>query len=349
LASSDRRAERGRRHGAVAGWVLCLVVAGCASVANVVNGAEPPESLKSTNILSLTFENDLFANADRHYTNGVRLGYLSAEEDLPRWVDKLANAFPLFLQGGSRRIGFALGQSMYTPGDISRANPDPNDRPYAGWLYGSVGVVAERGPRLDILQLDFGVVGPAAQADSSQKLVHRLTGAKDPRGWAYQIENEPGIVLTYQRKWRGLYELSPFGFGADVTPYGGGSVGNVLTQAVGGAMVRFGLDLPADYGPPRVAPALTGSDFYLPRKEFGWYLFAGIEGRAVARNIFLDGNTWKHSRSVDKKPLVGDLQVGIAVTIEDVRLSYTHVFMTKEFHGQARADSFGAFSVSFLF
>ncbi len=328
---------------------MALLAAACLAPPSAARAADPLTAMQSTNILSLTFENDLFANADRHYTNGVRLGYLSAESDLPRWADKLANAFPLFLQGGNRRIGFALGQSMYTPQDISRANPDPDDRPYAGWLYASVGVVAESGPRLDILQLDFGIVGPASQADGTQKLVHRLTGAKDPRGWAYQIENEPGVVLTYQRKWRGLYELTPFGFGADVTPYAGGNLGNVLTQGVAGAMVRLGLDLPADYGPPRVAPSLTGSDFYLPRKDFGWYLFAGIEGRAVARNIFLDGNTFKNSRGVDKKPLVGDLQIGVAVTIEDVRLSYTHVFMTKEFHGQARADSFGAFSISMLF
>ena len=31
------------------------------------------------------------------------------------------------------------------------------------------------------------------------------------------------------------------------------------------------------------------------------------EARAVARNIFLDGNSWKASHSVDKRPVVGDL------------------------------------------
>lgn len=83
--------------------------------------------------------------------------------------------------------------------------------------------------------------------------------------------------------------------------------------------------------------------------DFGWYAFAGIEGRAVARNIFLDGNTFADSRSVDKEPLVGDLQFGIVLDWSDVRLSYTHVYRTREFRTQESSDDFGAFSVSAKF
>ena len=67
------------------------------------------------------------------------------------------------------------------------------------------------------------------------------------------------------------------------------------------------------------------------------------------RNIFLDGNTWKDSRSVDKKPLVGDLQAGLAITINGTRIAYTHVIRSKEFDGQDQHDEFGALSVSFNF
>ena len=58
-----------------------------------------------------------------------------------------------------------------------------------------------------------------------------------------------------------------------------------------GATLRIGNDLPNDYGAPRIRPSLPGSNFFLPRDNFGWYLFAGAGGRAVAYNIFLDGNT----------------------------------------------------------
>lgn len=113
--------------------------------------------------------------------------------------------------------------------------------------------------------------------------------------------------------------------------------------------MRFGENLPNDYGPPRIQPSLPGSAFYDPSDGFGWYIFAGIEGRAVAHNIFLDGNTFQDSRSVDKKPFVGDLQAGIAVTLWRTRVSYTHVLRTREFDGQDTTDSFGAFSASFRF
>jgi hypothetical protein len=92
---------------------------------------------------------------------------------------------------------------------------------------------------------------------------------------------------------------------------------------------------------------VPGSGFFIPRHDFGWYLFAGIEGRAVARNIFLDGNTFRDSRNVDKEPLVGDLQYGIAITWRNLRLGYTHVLRTREFKGQGgRRDDFGALSLS---
>ena len=310
----------------------------------------PPRPKDEAGIFSLSVENDLFANTDRHYTNGIRLSYLSAESDLPQWVEAAADAFPLFAPDGKRRVGFALGQTMYTPKDIRAALPDPTDRPYAGWLFGSVGAVSESGNRIDILEADFGVVGPFSQASRTQKFVHTITGSDQPKGWDFQIGNEPGLLVSYQRKWRALYEFAPFGWGADVTPYAGANAGNVLTQGVAGATLRLGYDLPADYGPPRVRPSLTGADYFVPRADFGWYLFAGVEGRAVLRNIFLDGNSFSSSTPhVEKKPFVGDVQFGVAMTLGDWRVAYTHVFTTKEFFGQDRGDTFGSFSVSFRY
>ncbi len=331
-----------------------LVASSALAAAQTVPGPADPSAKadqpKDTRgIFSFSLENDLFANTDRHYTNGIRLSYLSAESDVPDWLDRAATAMPLFDADGRRRWGLSFGQSMYAPTDLTRRVPDPTDRPYAGWLYSSIGVVSEAPGRIDILELDLGVVGPDSLADRTQSFVHGITGSTPPEGWGSQLHNEPGVVLAYQRKWRGLYEFSPFGLGADVTPYAGANLGNVLTQAAVGATLRVGADLPADYGPPRVRPSLTGSDYFEPERNFGWYLFGGVEGRAVARNIFLDGNTFQDSPSVAKRPLVGDVQFGAAMTVGQVRIAYTHVLSMKEFYGQKGADSFGSFSVSARF
>ncbi len=307
------------------------------------------EEVDNSGIFAASLENDYFTNEDDNYTNGVRFAFLSAENYLPGWVERGANALPFFSKEGRKRWHVALGQSMYTPSNIAIASLQPNDRPYAGWLYGSVGVISDTGYRLDNLQLTLGVVGPASGAGETQKIVHDFIDYTHPQGWHNQLENEPGIMLEYERKWRGLYEFSPFGWGVDITPSVGASLGNIFTHASVGTVVRFGYDLPSDYGPPLIRPNLPGSDFFVPSGDFGWYFFAGVEGRAVARNIFLDGNTFEDSHSVDKLPFVGGVQGGIAFTYQNTRIAYTHIMRTREFHGQEEDDQFGAVTVSYRF
>lgn len=300
-------------------------------------------------IFSASLENDIFSGTDKHYTNGVRFAFLSAENNVPDWIKSAVNYLPVVSNDAHRRWHFSMGQSMFTPKDITNPSFQPNDRPYAGWLYGSVGVISDTGKRLDNVQLTLGMVGPASGAEHTQRFVHKVIDSPKPEGWDHQLRNEVGVNLVMERKWRGIYELSPFGWAVDVTPSLGASIGNVYTHASTGAVFRFGYDLPSDYGPPLIRPSLPGSDFFIPQKDFGWYLFAGVEGRAVARNIFLDGNTFKDSHSVDKFPLVGGIQGGIAFTIYDTRIAYTHMIRTKEFHGQDKNDEFGAITVSFRF
>ena len=52
---------------------------------------------------------------------------------------------------------------------------------------------------------------------------------------------------------------------------------------------------------------------------------------------------------MEKKPLVGDAQLGFAVTWGNTRLAYTHIFRTPEFEGQEDSDVFGGISLSTLF
>ncbi|MCP5362094.1 MAG: lipid A deacylase LpxR family protein [Hyphomicrobiales bacterium] len=307
---------------------------------------------------TFTYENDVFLNTDRSYTNGVRFSWISAEEDLPGFIRPLADnllspisdSVPFFPKDGKRRVSYAFGQSMFTPQDITQRTLITNDRPYAGWLYGSLGYISDNGEHMDALELSIGVVGPASLAEQTQSYVHReITGSPIPEGWDNQLDNEPGFVLRYEHKWRNLYEFSPFGLGVDFTPHMGASLGNVFTHAALGGTARLGYDLPADYGPPRVRPSISGSDFFIPTRHVGWYLFAGFEGRAVARNIFLDGNTFGDSHDVDKKHFTGDFQAGIAFTYKDVRLAYTTVYRTKEYDVQHGGDRFGALTLSVKF
>jgi len=298
---------------------------------------------------SFALENDYFAREDDGYTNGFRLSWLSAEDDIPGWIEEAASYMPVFAQNGHKRYGIAFGQAMYAPEDLRVSQLIPNDRPYAGFLYGSVGLMSDTGYRLDNLQLTLGMVGPSSLAAQTQDAVHHAIGSIDPQGWDHQLHDEPGIMLTYERRWRSIYQFEPFGLAVDATPFLGGALGNIHTYGSVGSIFRVGMDLPADYGPPLIRPNLPGSDFFVPMRAFGWYLFAGFEGRAVAQNIFLDGNSFRDSHSVDKKPLVGSIQAGAALTFQRARIAYTHILRSREFDGQEHNDEFGAITVTFRF
>jgi hypothetical protein len=299
--------------------------------------------------LNLVIENDSFAGHDRDYTNGILASWTTGPDQTPSWARAVARWLPFFSEEGTVRASYGLGQSMFTPNDLSQEDPPGDDHPYAGWLYGSIGLFSETPTHLDQLQLQLGVVGPAALARQAQTLVHEAIGSTKPRGWDHQLDNEPGIVITYQRSWRLPIADDIMGLALDATPHLGAALGNVFTYANGGATLRLGWNVPVDYGPPRIEPGLPASGYFEPQADFGWYLFAGVEGRAVGRNIFLDGNSFQDSPSVEKNILVGDAQVGIALVFRAVRLAYTYVFRTPEFKGQDDADKFGALSLSARF
>lgn len=301
---------------------------------------------------TLQVDNDLFGSgSDRHYTQGMRVSWLPSPDRVPDWVRDGALLVPGIDASDHLTFVFALGQNMYTPEDITKATPDPTDRPYAGWLYASFGVAVEDSQTnlLHNVALDLGVVGPLSLAGPTQRTWHKLIGSDTPRGWSHQLDNEPGVILTYEARLRKSLGTSVSGIEADVTPKGGVALGNVYTYGALGASVRVGQNLDLDYGPPFIRPSLPGAGLVKRRGEWGWYFFAGIEGRAVARDIFLDGNTFSDSPSVDKIPYIGDLQFGAAITMDSFRLSFTQIMRTREFEGQDGGDRFGSIALTYLF
>jgi lipid A 3-O-deacylase len=328
--------------------LIAVISALCAGIELSYAGDDGP-------LMSVQFENDFFGGGtDRHFSHGSRVEVLTSPV---KWIANAADKLPWFRTEPhppredelKARASFSVGQNIYTPEDTYRRDLVPNDRPYAGWLYAGLGVVANQGSnRYDKIYLEAGVVGPLSYAQDVQRSWHNLFGLHVPEGWDNQLKNEPGAALYYEQA-RRLYRKDLFGQETDMIPHFGGSVGNVLTHGAAGLTFRFGSSLREDFGPPRIRPSLPGGTFYRPAKGFKWYLFTGVEGRAVLYNIFLDGNTFTASHSVDRKPLVGDLQAGLVVQWNRFRLSYTQILRTKEFEGQEDPDVFGSLSLSYHF
>jgi hypothetical protein len=306
-------------------------------------------------------ENDsIIFDTDKYYTQGIAFTYLGPDVAVDSaWIapfNTLADWGPFDATGAgsvSRRYEVLLGQSIFTPKDTARVDPDPDDRPYAGWFYGGVGLIQDTDRRrLDHLELLVGVVGPAAFGKTTQNDWHQFIDVEESRGWDNQLDNEPGLVLSYERKWRLLQPLGG-GFAVDAIPELGITVGNVMDYVEAGGMLRFGRNLEADYGPARIRPALSGTPYfnsdYLDG-PFGFYFFVGAQGRAIARNLFLDGNTFENSRSVDSDALVGDLTGGVSLFWGDmVKADAVAIYRTEEFEDQDHPTKFAGINVTIGF
>jgi hypothetical protein len=256
-----------------------------------------------------------------------------------------------------KNLAFSLGQNIYTPDNTEATKRLENDRPYAGWLYLGLGFVWKNAEVRNSLVLNIGVVGSWSLAEEAQRLVHEARGLNVPRGWGNQLHNELGVMLVYERTLRWPRHERRVGLDWEFLPHYGAAVGNVQTYANLGAEFRVGLNLPDDFGTAGIDPAATTSTpvergQMAQRAEhfdIGMYLFARADGRAVAHNIFIDGNTFGDSASADRKPLVADLSVGASLNYQSTKVTYAVTYRSKEFEGQKEGQLFGSISMNFAF
>jgi hypothetical protein len=307
----------------------CLVVT---SLLSLVSAAHALDRLPEGSEFEIFVENDMLANTDRYYTNGLKFG-VGLPLDL---IQVPASDLLRKLADGEEapHVGLFLGQNMYTPRQITIATPQPWDRPWAAWLYlGGVAQLA-RGNRLDTVELDLGLVGPPALGRQIQTEWHRLIGVATPQGWSNQITSEPAFMVTYLQKRK-------FGWGAvELIPHAGASLGTVMTLARAGATVRVGQNM-TGFGPDTIEPGGAMLRDMRRKSEpgraraFEWSIHAGIDQRLVAYNVFLDGNVFHHSPSVKRQPHVFDLTAGFSVRWQAVRFSFTRVRRSEEFYTES--------------
>lgn len=294
----------------------------------------------------IEYENDIFSGEDRYYTNGFRLSRIAEDDEIPGWLESLARRLPRFSEADTLPYGVSIAHNIFTPADITNPEFPPDDRPYAAWLHVmfATGVPHEHGA--DRFRVDVGVVGPAALGEPIQKNIHKLVNADKPRGWNTQLRNEPTLVVGYDRFRRIVDRAEPERFGFDLSVLGGLTLGNAYTHLSAGTFLRIGHNMPDDYGPPRITPAVSGSGYFRPNGGNGWYLFAGTEGRLVGRDLFIEGNTFGGRDGVDARRLVGEVYAGFVYTLDRFRAAYTHVWRSREFEGQLRHTDYGALSFS---
>jgi lipid A 3-O-deacylase len=323
------------------------------------------KNASDSNTFSFYLENDVFAGTDRHYTSGVRLTWISPDlthflehPTLPQWSHPLIKRLPFINEPGYQRaIYLSFGQSIFTPEDIKRRTLIEDDRPYAGFTYLAMGFQSKNTVHMDTLEFDLGIVGPHSYAEEVQTELHEWIDSQIPMGWDHQLNDELAVGVMYMHKDKLVQSGLGDGFNYDVIPHVGGGAGNLKTYVNAGAQFRVGWNLPNDFGTFLIrpgcecnAPVDERDPRFFPRyHRFGIHAFIAIDAIAVFHNIFLDGNTFQDSHSVDKKPFTADIMAGLSLIFSRFKMSYAYVYRTKEFENQEKENIFGAITISFTY
>jgi len=295
---------------------------------------------------SLRWENDTFGWTDANYTNGMSLALTRAGKGLLGGIWDLGGA-----AGGRKSTVYELTQLQFTPSDLTLISPDPKDRPYAGLTYLACITHLQKDEILQSLKLIAGFVGPDSGAEEAQKVAHHILRENSPEGWPAQLRDEPVVNLLYEYRHRYRLTSRNGPFGAELIPMGGAYLGNYLLQAQSEVLLRFGYHLPDDFG----ATSLRGIGYLpLPRMkntDYSWGINAYVRGGAnmVFHNLTLDGNTFIHSRSVEKRLLVPMAEFGTALWTEKFLATLSFQYWSREFDFQPLREGYGSILFSFPF
>lgn len=340
-----------KRHRCLFLGMCCILALTCLPVfAQIDETSSSPKRW----VLSAYTENDSSyyvpgSNADRYYTHGTKFVLTSQLMLGDKLASELATVLPIGKQEPiATSMGFVLGQNIYSPDNINNTVLNPNDRPYAGWLYS--GLFLERSiddREMDHLELDMGIVGPSAMGKPIQKFVHSYTSSPEPRGWDDQLHDEFGINFIYTRKWKfKLLDAPEGGFAIQAIPQAGFTAGNVNRDLNGALTFRAGWNLPADFGPGRLDDVVSSTT---PQwhKDISAYCFVRAGGKYVEHDIFISGNNDHDSHGVAEEHWVGEVQYGMAIAWRKFMVHWSNRHITREFEGQQNQHIVGTWLLSY--
>ena len=246
---------------------------------------------------SFGFDNDILVpgSRDQDYTYGLNMTYsgegvvdhwASMHQPLG-WLDR--NIGLAKLAGNSiKSAKIEYGLFGFTPEDITQAEPQRDDRPYAGLVY--ISSTQERyQPASEVSwqsTLTVGVLGLGIVGDL-QSGIHSITGSDQPRGWHNQISNGGELTARYSVARQHLLFRSASRF--EIKTATQGSIG-YITEASWSLSLRAG-----EIHTPWVSfnPELTSYGEKSNPSDLGrvteHYFWTGFSLKARAYNAFLQG------------------------------------------------------------
>ena len=319
--------------------------------------------------LSVYLDNDLFADRDENYTNGLRVSWISDARSvcafgwLQRQLDGLTKSKRLGwfrrLSGWSDSLdleynyGVSLTQLMFTPTDPAPRERLPNDSPYAGWLGVDFSVQTKDDDALNAAAIAIGTTGRNAFAREAQDLVHDLRGIPNFNGWHHQVPGEATLNAYFLQRRRFAPDPENDDFAVDGFWEWRLGLGNFLTEIGTGAVVRFGWNLPNDFADARLSVSgYSHQPFRAARQtsagRWSAYGITGFRAAVVGHHIAIDGPVFRDGgESYQSEPLFGEVYIGFGVAYRRWMVNYVHTYQSKRFRGQRDFHAFGSLVLTY--
>lgn len=279
-------------------------------------------------------ENDFFGRwSDKYYTNHTRLAYTYEPEETPE-----------------ERYFFSIGQEIYTPKQRHIAFPPPDDHPYAAFLYGSAGFSQNDEHKMLAVELQAGILGPSALGEQIQREYHKLIGADIYEGWDTQIKDQPAINLLSECRFRMMISGErKTGYASDIVLRGFTALGTVRTQLSGGAQVRYGLNLPDDFGYTSLRQGT--SVVFSPNVSASIYAFADFQTDLNLYDATLGGSWFRsHYSDIYTYPLSVQATIGVTAVYDNWSAMFFQTFRSRDFSAADKAFfAFGGIRLTFSF
>jgi lipid A 3-O-deacylase len=285
-------------------------------------------------------DNDSFLaqGSDRYYTNGLFLFY---RRGMDFKNPKLAN----------KVLGFEVGQKIYNPISGSVPNATNVDRPFAGYLYIGANLnYLFRNESNFKFSLQTGIIGPSAQGEQIQKVIHNTFGFYELNGWQYQIKNNFQVNASVEYN-RLLFRKSWM----DVTAAAYANGGTGFTGAGIGPLLRLGnynllfnsVSTQSTATRNSIVPAHAKELFLHYKPQFNYIAYdATVQGKL--------GNQETEPGSLeitsDPKPITFSHQVGVSYAGSRWIFDASATFVTKEVKTQTyNTHQWGSISVVYRF
>jgi lipid A 3-O-deacylase len=291
--------------------------------------------------LGFNSENDSFlaSGQDRYYTNGLFINYRSAfsvkkETDTLKYRKKIWS--------------ISVGQQIFNAQSGAVPNISYIDRPFASYLYAGFGLqFFHKHENNTQFSLQIGTIGPSAQGEKIQKIIHSTFGFYDLNGWQYQVNNELGINFKFQSHFfifRSKNKKTDFSLPIEAR------IGNTYSGLKTGLLFRTGNLNPFYHSLATNSNISSYKESSVNKKELYFYLKPSVD--LIWYDATIKGGLFVKDKGLityQSKPVVLSHQIGFAYANERWTADFSAIFKSKELKEMTQTNQYGSLSIYYRF